>query len=110
MRAILPIATVALALAGMAGAATAQPLEATTPTCVGLSGTPEAAHVWWGLFSGGRMQSYSNGATAATGIATEGCFRTQAACERWLFQMKGAYSALPPANNTGCRLGYRGLY
>lgn len=112
MRAIWMAAALGmLAAAGAATGASAQPPPPpSAPTCVGLSGNPQAANVWWGQFSGGRMEPLADGAVAPVGISTEGCFSTRQACERWLYRMKGAYSALLPATSTGCRLGYRGIY
>jgi hypothetical protein len=110
MRAILTtaatVAALAMASIGCAGAAAAPP---PAPSCVGLAGTQEAADVWWGQFSGGRMQP-SGSAVVPMGIAAEGCFPTRRACEHWLYRMKGAYSALLPASSTDCRHGYRGIY
>jgi hypothetical protein len=97
------------AVVGGAGPATAQPLDTTTPSCAGIAGTPEAASVWWGHFAGGR-ESPTDGTSAPIGATLEGCFPTRGACERWLYEMKGEYSALllPPGTN-GCRRGYRGM-
>jgi hypothetical protein len=110
MRIILAMAAAAalLALTGGGTPVVAQPLDATTPSCVGLAGTPQAAQVWWGRFAGGREQP-TGGTTAPIGISTEGCFPSRAACEHWRYVMKGAYSALlmPPGTN-GCSRGYRG--
>jgi hypothetical protein len=114
MRGIVAAGLMAAALLALpalgGGPAAAQPLVATTPSCVGLAGTPEAAQVWWGRFAGGREEP-TGGITAPIGISIEGCFPTRGACEHWLYEMKGAYSALllPPGTNS-CRRGYRGIH
>ncbi|HVV91916.1 MAG TPA: hypothetical protein VHD15_00715, partial [Hyphomicrobiales bacterium] len=66
MRAIwMAAALAALVATGAATRAAAEPPPPPqAPTCVGLSGSPEAAHVWWGQFSGGQMEPLADGAVA----------------------------------------------
>jgi hypothetical protein len=60
--------------------------------------------VWWGRFAGGQQNPYDNMASAPEGVVVEGCFRSEAACEDWLYGMKGRYSALPTL--AACSRGY----
>lgn len=104
MKAFTIMAVAAAMLAGGAGMAAAQPSPATTPSCVGVAHTPAAAQVWWGRFAGGREHVFSR-VTAPIGVVVEGCFPSGAACENWLYGMKGEYSALPIL--AACSRGYK---
>ena len=103
MKAIIVAATAAL-LAGGVQLARADDIISTTPSCTGVAGTPAAAAVWWGRFAGGREENYSE-FTVPIGVTVEGCFQSAAQCRAWLFELKGAYSALPV--HAACSEGYQ---
>jgi hypothetical protein len=103
MKAIgMTLAAAAVLLAGSVGLAQAQPTVATTPSCAGLSHAA-AAEAWWGRFAGGRNEPTAR-TVAPSGVVVEGCFSSAAACRRWLYEMKGEYSALPTL--AACSQGY----
>jgi hypothetical protein len=63
-----------------------------------------AQRVWWGRFSGGKVIMGTQHDRMHNKTA-EGCFPSQAACERWMFVMASLYRDNPRYND--CRAGYQ---
>jgi len=103
MKALGVLFAAASLFVGGAALAQARPTVSTTPSCVGVSGTPAAASAWWGRFAGGRDEMLDF-AVVPVGLTVEGCFPSADACQYWLYVMKGEYSAM--STLAACSQGY----
>jgi hypothetical protein len=82
--------------AGAAGAALAgaQPPIPPAQDCAVMAARG-GGPMWIGRFSGGREIEIAFDRESIDVLTTEGCFRTSAECERWLFKLRSEFQMWP---------------